>query len=79
MLWCRGALFSFQFWDGKQNLVPNMWQVVFANVSIEGRVVDTDVNVNKLFKQLTSTLSKQTSLLHIKKQNGINPKECYKV
>ena len=26
MLWCRGALFSFQFWDGKQNLVLNMWQ-----------------------------------------------------
>ena len=25
MLWCRGTLFSFQFWDGKQNLVPNMW------------------------------------------------------
>ena len=44
MLWCRGALFSFQFWDGKQNLVPNMWQVVFANVPIEGRVVDSDVN-----------------------------------
>ena len=43
ILWCRGALFSFQFWDGKQNLVPNMWQVVFANVSIEGLVVDSDV------------------------------------
>ena len=39
MLWCRGALFSFQSWDGKQNLVSNMWQVVFANVSIEGKVV----------------------------------------
>ena len=43
-LWCRGVLFSFQFWDGKQNLVPNMWQVVFANVSIEGRIVTSDVN-----------------------------------
>ena len=44
MLWCRDVLFSFQFWDGKQNLVQNMWQVVFANVLIEGRVVDSDVN-----------------------------------
>ena len=44
MLWGRGASFSFQFWDGKQNLVPNMWQVVFGNASIEGRVVDSDVN-----------------------------------
>ena len=44
MLWCRGVLFSFQFWDGKQNLVPNMLQFVFANVLIECRVVDSDVN-----------------------------------
>ena len=44
VLWCRGSSFSFQFWDGKQNFVPNMWQVVFANVPVEGRVVDSDVN-----------------------------------
>ena len=44
MLWCRVTLFSFKFWDGKQNFVPNICQVVFANVSIEGRVVDSDVN-----------------------------------
>ena len=44
MLWCRDALFSFQLWDRKQKLVLNMWQVVFANVSIEGRVVDSDEN-----------------------------------
>ena len=43
MLWCRGA-FSFLFWHRKQNLVPNMWQVVFSNVFSEGRVVDSDVN-----------------------------------
>ena len=36
--------FSFQFLDGKQNLVQNMWQVVFAIVPIEGRVVDSDAN-----------------------------------
>ena len=41
MLWCRGALFSFQFWDGKQNFVPNMCNVVFPNVPIEGRVVNS--------------------------------------
>ena len=43
ILWCRGALFCFYFWDGKQNFVPNMLQAVFANVFIEGRVV-SDVN-----------------------------------
>ena len=37
------VLFRFQFWDGKQNFIPNVWQVVFANVSVEGRVVDSDV------------------------------------
>ena len=44
MLWCRGILFNFQFWDGKQNFVPNMWQVVFAHISVESRVVDSNVN-----------------------------------
>ena len=44
MLWYRGSVFSFQFLDGKQNLVPNMWQVVFANVPVEGKAVDSDVN-----------------------------------
>ena len=24
--------------------VPNMWQVVFAHISVESRVVDSDVN-----------------------------------
>ena len=38
------CLLSFLVLGWKQNLVPNMWQVVFANVSIEGRVVDSDVN-----------------------------------
>ena len=42
MLWGRGASFCFQFWDGKQNIVPNMWKLAFANVSIEGRVNDSD-------------------------------------
>ena len=55
MLWCRGALFCFQFWDGKQNLVPHMWQVVFAYVSIEGEVVDPDVN--GFFDSLCHTMS----------------------
>ena len=31
---------AFLFWDGKQNLVPNVCQVVFANMSLQGRVVD---------------------------------------
>ena len=36
-------LFKFQFWDVKQNLIPYMWQMVFANVSIQGWIVDPDV------------------------------------
>ena len=28
---------------GKQNFIPDVWQIVFANVSVEGRVVDPDV------------------------------------
>ena len=27
-------LFYFQFWDVKQNLIPYVWQMVIANVSI---------------------------------------------
>ena len=44
MLRCRGILFNFQFWGGQQNYVPNMWQFVFAHISVESRVVDSDVN-----------------------------------
>ena len=29
----------FEFWDGMQNPVPNVWEVVFPNISIEGGVV----------------------------------------
>ena len=33
----------FKFWDGILYFVPNMWQVVFANVSIQGRVVYSNI------------------------------------
>ena len=36
--------FSFPFWERKQNFVPNMWQVVFANIFVKGRVINSDVN-----------------------------------
>ena len=29
--------------DGKQNSIPNVWQVVFANVSVEGRAIHSDI------------------------------------
>ena len=32
-------IYSFEFWDGIQNPVPNVWEVVFPNISIEGGVV----------------------------------------
>ena len=27
----------FKFWDGIHSFIPNMWQVVYANISIQGR------------------------------------------
>ena len=44
MLRCRGILFNFEFWGGEQNFVPNMWQVVFAHISVESRVVHSNVD-----------------------------------
>ena len=35
-------LLQFQFWDVEQNLIPYMWQMVFANISIQGLIVDPD-------------------------------------
>ena len=34
MLLCRGVLIDFEFWGGKQNFVPDMWQVVFSHISV---------------------------------------------
>ena len=36
-------LLQFKFWDVKQNVIPYMWQMVFANISIQGWIVDPDV------------------------------------
>ena len=36
-------LLQFKFWDVKQNFTPYMWQVLFANISIQGWIVDPDV------------------------------------
>ena len=36
-------LLQFEFWNVKQNLIPYMWQMVFANISIQGWIVDPDV------------------------------------
>ena len=33
----------FKFWGGVYNFIPYMWQVVFANVFIQGRVVHSCV------------------------------------
>ena len=41
---CSGAeVILFFVWGGEQNVVLNVWQIVLANISIEGRVVDSDV------------------------------------
>ena len=44
MLRCRGVLINFKFWGGEQKFVPNMWQVVFAHISVESRVVHSNVD-----------------------------------
>ena len=44
MLRCRGVLINFEFWGGEQNFVPDMWQVVFSHISVESRVVHSDVD-----------------------------------
>ena len=33
-------MFYFKFWDVKQNLIPYVWQMVFAYISIEGWIID---------------------------------------
>ena len=38
------VLFKFQFWGVKQNLIPYVWQMVFAYVSIEGWIIDPYVS-----------------------------------
>ena len=35
-----GQLLQFKFWGVKQNLIPNMWQMVFANISVEGCIIN---------------------------------------
>ena len=44
MLRCRGVLINFKFWGGEQKFVPDMWQVVFAHISVESRVVHSNVD-----------------------------------
>ena len=43
MLRCLGYLYFllfsyFMFWDGIKNFIPNMWQIVLANIFLKGRL-----------------------------------------
>ena len=40
----RVKLFQFKFWGDKQNLIPNGWQMAFANVPVEGWTINPYVN-----------------------------------
>ena len=44
----------FEFWDGMQNHVPNVWEVVFPHISIEGGAVHHYVHglVDAIFRKL---------------------------
>ena len=33
------SVLKLKFWGVKQNSIPNMWQVVFANISVKGWMV----------------------------------------
>ena len=33
-------LLQFKFWGVNQKLIPNMWQMVFAHISVEGWIID---------------------------------------
>ena len=44
MLRCRGRSIDSKFWDGEQNFVPDMWQVVFSHISVQCRVVYSDID-----------------------------------
>ena len=35
---------DFEFWDDKQSSVPNVWEVIFPNISIQGGVVHPNVH-----------------------------------
>ena len=35
---------DFEFWDGRQNSVPNVWEIILPNISIQGRVVHSNVH-----------------------------------
>ena len=35
-------LFKFKFWWLDQHLIPDMWQLVFANISIKGWVINSN-------------------------------------
>ena len=39
------GLFEFKFWDVKQNIIPNIWQMVFTNDIIEGWNIDPYINL----------------------------------
>ena len=34
--------FNFEFWWLDQHLIPSMWQLVFANISIQEWIIDSD-------------------------------------
>ena len=36
----QSQLLQFLFWGVKQNLIPNMWQMVFTHISIEEWIID---------------------------------------
>ena len=44
MLLCSVLFYMAQMLLAKWFFVPNMWQVVFAHISVEGRVVDSNVD-----------------------------------
>ena len=44
MLLCCLLFIDFEFWDGKQKSVPNVWEIILPNISIQSGIVHHNVH-----------------------------------
>ena len=46
MIWCNTYFLFvyFEFWDGIQNSIPNVWQIIFSSVSVQGGVIHPNIH-----------------------------------
>ena len=44
MCYSGEVIIYFQFWDGVQNSIPKVWQVVLSNIPIQSRIFHSHVH-----------------------------------